>query len=81
MQLAERDEIRLARRGPPPRQPDGAARRRLGEAQQLHALVAHLDIDGDARQQRDAVAVRHHLHHRREARRAEAGTSPRALEQ
>ena len=59
---------------PAPRNPFGAARcaakpsrscgrLRLGEAQQLHARVARFGIDRDLRQQRHAVAVRHHLHH------------------
>ena len=57
---------------------DGAAGRRLREPQQLDAFIAQLDIDRDARQQRDAVAVRHHLHHRGETGRAEADVAPRA---
>ena len=52
--------------------PIGAAGLRRRKAQELHALVAHLDVDGDLRHQRDAVAVGDHLHHRRKARRAEA---------
>ena len=63
---ALRGEVRRHAR-PTVRPGSGSAKRR-----QLHALVAQLHIDGDARQQRDAVAVRHHLHHGREAGRAEA---------
>ena len=44
-----------------------------GEAQQLHAPVAHLDIDRDLRHQRHAIAVGHHLHHGGERGGAEAG--------
>ncbi len=29
----------------------------------FHALVAHFDAGGNPRHQRDAIAVRHHLHH------------------
>jgi hypothetical protein len=51
-ELAERQELHLARRGAPPRQTHGAARRRLGKTQQLHALVAQLHVGRNARQQR-----------------------------
>ena len=55
---------------------------RLGEAQQLHALVARFDVDRDFRQQRHAIAVRHHLHHRRQRGGAEpAGASRRVVAQ
>jgi hypothetical protein len=37
---------------------------RLDERQEFDAAIARLDIDRDARQQRDAVAVGHHLHDR-----------------
>ncbi len=36
---------------------------RRGKAQQLHAGVAALGVDRDLRQERYAIAVRHHLHH------------------
>ena len=41
------------------------------EAQQLDALVARLDRHRDFRDQRHAIAVRHHLHHRGQAGGAE----------
>ena len=48
-------------------------RRRLDEAQELHPLVAHLDIDRNMRQQGDAIAIRDHLHHGRETGRTKPG--------
>src|SRR5262249_15117956 len=79
-ELAEGDEIHLARRAAPPREPDRAAGLRVGEAQKLDPLVAHLDVDGNARHQCDAVAVGDHLHDGCEAGGAEAerGVAPRA---
>src|SRR5882672_11244270 len=71
-QLAEGDEVNLSRRGLPPNKADSAARLRRRKPQKLDALVPHLDIDRDLRHERDTVAVRHHLHHGREARRSQS---------
>jgi hypothetical protein len=65
-EFAERPEIRLARRGAPPRQTDGAARLRRRKSQQRHALVARSDIGGDFRHQRHAVSIGDHFDHGRE---------------
>jgi hypothetical protein len=45
--LTELKEIGLARRGRTPSQPNVTSRLRLDKTQELHALVAHLDIDRD----------------------------------
>ncbi len=41
------------------------------EPQKFHAAIALFDVGGNLRNQRNAVAVRDHLHHRREAARTE----------
>ena len=50
---------------------DSATRLWFSKAQQLGALVAHLGVDCNLRQERNTVAARHHLHDGRQARRAE----------
>src|SRR3979409_2802784 len=55
--LPERDEIDFARGRVTPREPDGPARQRRREAQELHPFVAHLDVDRDLRKHRNAMAV------------------------
>ena len=45
--LTQLKEIGLPRRGRTPSQPNVASRLRLDKAKELHALVAHLDIDCD----------------------------------
>ena len=56
MKSALRGEVR--RHASPTVRPGGGDRK----AQELHALVAHLDVDRDLRDQRDAIAVGDHLH-------------------
>ena len=46
---------------------------RIFQAQEFHPLVAPLDVGGDLRNQRDAIAARNHLHHRVEAAGAKHG--------
>ena len=46
---------------------------RFNEAQEFHALITHLDIDCNFRQQRHAIAACHHLQDGRQTRRAELG--------
>ena len=77
--LTELQEIGLARRGRTPSQPDIALRLRLDEAQEFHALVAHLDVDRDFGQQCHAVAACHHLQDGRQAGRPEPVMSVVAL--
>src|SRR5215469_7508523 len=54
--LAERDEVDLARRGAAPAEADNAAGLGCCEAQELHPLVAHLDVDRDLRHEGHAIA-------------------------
>src|SRR6202790_4952685 len=71
--LTQRRKIRLARRGAAERKSDAAAGLRIFQAQEFHPLVAPLDVGGDLRNQRDAVAACDHLNHRVQAAGAEHG--------
>ena len=59
--LAKLQEIGFPRRGRTPRKPDLALRLRFNEAKEFYALIAHLDVDRNFGQQRDAITARDHL--------------------
>jgi hypothetical protein len=77
--LAQRAELAAPRRAAAPDQTDRAARHRGREGAQRDAAAgARLDLHRGGGQQRDAEAVRHHLHQRSEAGRLHAARLARA---
>ncbi len=73
--LPQRAKIRLARRGAAEGEADAAAGLRIFQPQEFDPLVATLDVGGDLRNQRHAVAARDHLHHGGQAGGAERGAA------